>query len=155
MKRDRSKRSGNQKGFTLVELMIVVVIIGILTAITVPLYQSVQSRARTARAIADIRTVAAAMVEYATGCAGLPGTAGDVCAPGGAAPNSLLTVQNNPITGQNIGPFFGSLPTPPQGWGANYSVTLGACPGPTCGAFQVTAGPPTNGDNGGVALIAP
>ena len=47
----------NKKGFTLVELMVVVVIIGILVAIAVPAYNGVQASARAGAVKATLKTL--------------------------------------------------------------------------------------------------
>jgi len=47
-----------RKGFTLLEMMIVVLIIGILSAIAIPLYMKVVERSRTTEALTIIRTLA-------------------------------------------------------------------------------------------------
>jgi general secretion pathway protein G len=47
-----------QSGFTIVELLIVIVVIGILAAITIVAYNGVQNRAKTAALTSDLRGAA-------------------------------------------------------------------------------------------------
>lgn len=54
----------NEKGFTLIELMIVIAIIGILAAIAIPNFISYRNKSFCSRAESDARSIAAAVADY-------------------------------------------------------------------------------------------
>lgn len=54
----------NRQGFTLVELMIVVIVVGILAAVAIPMYQVSAERARATECVAALGTIRSAMRTY-------------------------------------------------------------------------------------------
>jgi prepilin-type N-terminal cleavage/methylation domain-containing protein len=100
----------NRRGFTIVELLIVIVVIGILAAITIVAYNGIQDRARFTKDQTNLKTLNNAVIQYQTFNGSYPNTStiwrnqsgyGDSFIPG-IKPDILSTL---PSESQNSGDY--------------------------------------------------
>ncbi len=86
-----------QKGFTLIELMIVIAIIGILAAIAIPQYQNYIAKSQVSRVMSEV-----ASMRTATETCLNEGKAATACDFGWTASNLLGAQTTKPLQGDNL-----------------------------------------------------
>lgn len=91
---------GQNKGFTLIELVVVIAILGILAAIAVPKFSQSAEAARGSKVLADLRTLDGAVAM--------------------AVANGATVASGASSAVPNIGTYIAAIPTPPTG---QFSVT--------------------------------
>ncbi len=109
------KRCGGARGFTLVEILLVVVIIGVLAAMVVPNFSGKKSKAQQAAAVADIEAnLAVALDMYELDVGRFPTTEQGLKA-------LIETPSTPPVPETWGGPYLKKKTIPLDPWGQEYN----------------------------------
>ncbi len=126
-------RGNNSKGFTLIELMIVIAIIGILAAIAIPNFIAYRNKAFCSAAESDAHAISGALADYFA----IPANV----SMGGRTPALLGVTMSGPAASINTGTISGTIDaiviTVTDGSGRCPTSYTGTQPGWTGLVFQI------------------
>ena len=130
----KTTRENKQTGFTIVELLIVIVVIAILAAITIVAFNGIQGRARDSQRVQDLKSIVKALELYKTANGSYPAAVGtanasgwEVSHDGTNATNFLsalvsgTTVSKVPVDPKNFGTVVSTSSLAPQ-WNSTNNV---------------------------------
>ncbi len=106
------KMNHAQSGFTLIELMIVVAIIGILAAIAIPQYQDYIARSQVTRVMGETGSLKTSIEDCILNGRTTVGAAAGECAPGATGSN-LMATGGNTVDGTTYATAGKGVPTVP------------------------------------------
>jgi len=130
-----------QKGFTIVELLIVIVVIGILAAITIVAFNGVQQRAQTATKVEALASYVKGLGLHAVQNGTYPGSQATVCLDGTSTCWAGANAAQSQNTKTALMPFMTTFPDFSNmafaygtqgsftGWYIAFIVTASTCPG--------------------------
>ena len=145
---DTSPRAG-ERGFTLIELMIVVAIIAILAGILIPNFVNARAQAQTAACESNLRSIATALELYYADNQVYPTASGAAVQPALLTANGVAYLSNTPKdpAAQNGAATYALTTTQASGGGpATYTIV---CPGVHVGSTLAKI-PLTGGASGTV-----
>ncbi len=123
-----------QNGFSLIELLIVVAIILIIAAISIPNLLRSRMAANEASAVGSLRTINTACIAYSTTFGGFPSVLSNLGTSGGASSTSADLIDNVLASGAKTGYTF--------------TYTAGAAAGGVIPVYTLTASPIVAGQTG-------